>query len=143
MKPNSAYSRIWDVLAHTLFWGSRRWNPLEGDTRNGCSFFFRRTKGKLYPADPKCQTHSLNVVLSQTRPHDCVYSLRLLDVTVCLVSAPTTHASSFLFALFVGSGNTFSQQPGPAILFTSAGKMIVRNNIIEDSNLAHLANPLR
>jgi hypothetical protein len=40
-----------------------------------------------------------------------------------------------VFQKIIISGNTIRQQPGPAILFTSAGEMVVGNNVIEDSNL--------
>jgi hypothetical protein len=40
-----------------------------------------------------------------------------------------TQAVSCLHSL-AGPANTFSQQPGPAILFTSAGEIVAGNNII-------------
>ncbi len=96
---------------------------------DGCSFSFRRTKGKLYRADPKCQTHSvakqsvLNVVLSQTQPHDRVYSLRLVDVTVCLVSASAYQPSDLMA---VASPCEFESFPDFLASTKTRGKRAVR-----------------
>jgi len=61
---------------------------------------------------------------------ESVGALAIFDSTVD-GSLPTTA----VFQKIIVSGNTISHEPGPAILFTASGEMVVGNNVIEDSNL--------
>jgi Right handed beta helix region len=62
-------------------------------------------------------------------------SSSLDDGAIFIWEASGSLPATPIFQKIIISRNTIRQQPGPAILFTSAGEIVVGNNVIEGSNL--------